>query len=109
MDADGTPLRLIQEPVTVETAPRPSGLVAPARFRHRGEEHEVAEVLRTWQDHGYPHGTPRHSWLERRHRTYFRLRTTEGRLFDLYLDRTGNRAHWQWYLAREVASRGEPQ
>ncbi len=39
----------------------------------------------------------------------FRVRTTEGRLFDLYLDRTGNRAHWKWYLSREIASAPPPE
>ncbi|MEW6524576.1 MAG: hypothetical protein AB1445_13695 [Bacillota bacterium] len=45
-------------------------------------------------------GPRRPRWYHRRHRTYYQVRTTQGRRFILYWDR-GGKTH-QWVLLKEV-------
>jgi hypothetical protein len=79
----------------------------PASFRLGDREYEVAEILETWQDHGFGMASPlKKNWRLRHHRNYFRVRTTEGDVFELYLDRTrvGLRAGAprRWFLYRRL-------
>jgi hypothetical protein len=71
-----------------------AGFVLPARFELGDRCIHVAEVLAQWHDHGFHPGTRRRSWLERRHRTHYRVRGDDGCLYDLYVDRTGERRDW---------------
>jgi hypothetical protein len=81
----------------------------PVSFRLGGREYEVAEVLETWQDHGFGMAAPlKKNWRLRHHRNYYRVRTKDGEVFEIYLDRTrvGLR-HGQprkWYLYRKLES-----
>jgi hypothetical protein len=79
----------------------------PASFRLEDREYEVAEVLEAWQDHGFGMASPlKKNWRLRHHRNYFRVRTTEGEVYELYLDRTrvGLRhgAPRRWFLYRKL-------
>ena len=82
-----------------------AGFLLPTRFVLGKETIQVAGVVAQWHDHGF-HATVRsRTWLERRHRTFYRVRAEDGRLFELYLDRTGSRR--VWFVTREWAP-GDP-
>ena len=80
------------------------GVDGPARFVLRGVAYETAEVELAWQDHGHPRGVKHPSWRTRRHRNYFRIRTTSGERFRIYLDRGTKRdAPRRWVAERRIA------
>jgi len=90
-------MKLVSERITVACEGEPS---RPASFVWHGETFNVAEVLATWQDWGFSGGAPRRrTWRMRRHRTYFRVRTADERVFELYLDRGAKSL--QWFLHSE--------
>lgn len=81
----------------------------PASFRLGDREYQVAEILEMWQDHGFGTASPlKKNWRLRHHRTYFRVRTTEGEVYELYLDRArvGLRhgAPRRWFLSRRLSA-----
>ncbi len=87
--------RFYSEPVEVVFASRPG---PPSAFVWRGKEHRIASVEAAWHDHGVGALDPRHgNWRVRRHRNYYRVRTDEGRTYELYLDRAGGRRVWILY------------
>lgn len=102
----GQPGEFVGRPIEVTT----TGTVrVPASFRLGDREYEVAEVLEMWQDHGFGMAAPqKKNWRLRHHRNYFRVRTTEGDVFELYLDRTrvGLRhgTPRRWFLYRRLAA-----
>jgi len=73
----------------------------PLRFRWRGEDHDVVEVLREWVDTGFS-GLPSRSrkWYNRRHRRCYVVRDAEGRIFEIYLDYANRRKRTWWLLQR---------
>ncbi len=88
-------------------------LIEPTSFRLVGRDYEIAEVLESWQDHGFGMAAPlKKNWRLRHHRNYYRVRTKEGEVFEIYLDRTrvGLR-HGRprnWYLYRKLESPPRP-
>ena len=86
-------MNLLSEAIEVEL-PEGTVLPSPVAFTLRGERWVVAETLQAWADHGFPPGVKRRSWLERRHRNYFRVRTEDGSVWELYLDRSGGARKW---------------
>lgn len=119
MDADLKPLRFIDEPIVVffQQAPafskRPH---CPDAFEWRGERRSVAETLNEWCDYRRrgrfgsnmrpdhaARAAERGSWGGGRF--YFRVRTDDDRIFDLYYDRAPRDAgdrHGTWVLFREM-------
>ena len=98
------PTEFIGRPIEVTTA---GEVRVPASFRLGDREYEVAEVVETWQDHGFGMASPlKKNWRLRHHRNYFRVRTTEGEVIELHLDRTrvGLRqgAPRRWFLYRRL-------
>ena len=98
------PTEFIGRAIEVTTA---GEVRVPASFRLGDREYEVAEILETWQDHGFGMASPlKKSWRLRHHRNYFRVRTTEGDVFEIYLDRTrvGLRhgAPRRWFLYQRL-------
>jgi hypothetical protein len=94
----------IGRPIEVKTT---GEVRLPASFFLGDREYEVAEILETWQDHGFGMASPlKKNWRLRHHRNYFRVRTTQGEVFELYLDRTrvGLRqgAPRRWFLYRRL-------
>ncbi len=83
-----------------------AGFSLPAEFTLGDEVIHVREVLRQWHDSGFAATSPRHTWLERRHRTHYRVRGDDGRVYELYVDRTGSRR--DWYLLRRLAGPSPP-
>ena len=89
---------LYSEEIKVECA----GEVArPASFTWRDQVFHIDKIIRSWQDFRFPAGAPRKkTWRLRRHRNYFVVRTDEGRMFEIYMDRKA--AGLTWVLYREV-------
>ena len=93
----------------------------PRAFRWKCVVHKVTEMLATWHRYGKPEtrtqggrppyfvrsGRTQGSWGQGR--VYFRVRTEEGRLFDIYYDRApkGQRRVGAWFLWRELSAAEE--
>ena len=90
-----------------------AGFLLPASFELDDRTVRIAEVAAQWHDHGFHPGTRRRSWLERRHRTYYRIRGDDGYSYDLYVDRTGGRRDWfvteQWDDEDQQATDDRPE
>jgi hypothetical protein len=117
------PIRFIGEAVDVAFDGEPALTKKPGcpdRFIWRGEIHHVVEVLKEWHDFGRRgrmarNMRPTHLATAERHgswgvgRDYYRVRTGEGRIFDLYYDRApkaaGDRSG-AWFLYRELGDGG---
>jgi hypothetical protein len=70
----------------------------PISFTWRGREFRIEKILRTGQDWGFPAGAPRKkTWRLRRHRTYFKVLTESGRIFEIYMDRKTPDPTWVLY------------
>ncbi len=73
----------------------------PVRFYWRGEAHEVREILHVRVDTGFGNLPPRSGrWYLRRHRRYYVVRDSQGRVFEIYLD-YADRKRQTWWLVRE--------
>ena len=73
----------------------------PEAFIWRGAEHAIARVLDTWFDHGWgPLRQRPKRWWQRRHRTYYRVETRQGEIYEIYHDR----ARQEWTLYRRLES-----
>ena len=117
------PLRFISEPVDVyfdqppllEKKPGP-----PAAFAWRGERYQIIEVLSEWHDYRRRgrmarNMQPQHATAAARRgswgvgQDYFRVRTSNGRIFDLYYDRAPkdvDQRKGSWFLDKELAEPG---
>jgi hypothetical protein len=78
----------------------------PVSFRLDDREYIISEVLESWPDHGYGKSPPkRKKWYHRRHRNYYRVKTTEGDVFEIYYDRGTKLEHPErkkWFLSRQL-------
>ena len=80
---------------------------APISFRLDDREYVISEILLAWQDHGFgPTAAGRKKrWWERRHRNYYRVKTTEGEVFEIYYDRGTSMKYPErrkWFLHRQL-------
>lgn len=121
MAAEFEPIQFIDAEVEVvfDRAPTLSKKPdAPQAFIWGGTRFRIVEVLSSWHDFGRKgreskNMQPAHLQVAARRgswgvgRFYFRVRTEQGRVFDLYYDRApesaANRAG-HWFLLREMAS-----
>ena len=92
---------------------------APDAFHWKGEHFQVDEVLSTWFDFGRRGRMAKNMKPENLRsasrwgswgvgRNYFRVRTSQGRVFDLYYDRAPKKAadrSGHWFLWRELKKR----
>ena len=114
------PLRFISEPVEIIFDHEPlleKKPECPAGFIWHGETFRVVELLAAWQDYQRRgrmarNMRPTHSTTAERRGSwgvgifYFRMRTADGRIFDLYYDRApqdSDRRKGSWYLYQELA------
>jgi hypothetical protein len=77
----------------------------PVAFRLGDQEHEIAEILDAWQDHGFGLAEPlRKNWRLRHHRNYYRVKTSEGAVFEIYMDcgSPKHRERRRWYVYRKL-------
>ncbi len=115
------PLRFIGEPVEVhfnqppalEKKPGP-----PDSFTWRGETFIIAEILSEWHDYARHGRMARNMTAEHSRRAgqrgswgvgqdYYRIQTSNGRIFDLYYDRAPKSVDQRkgaWFLDRELES-----
>jgi hypothetical protein len=93
-EPEGPHATLISEPVKVELVDGPEGIKQPGAFVWRGERFEVAELLNEWQEVGFGAGERTRTWYRRRHRNHYRVRTLDGAMYELYLDRGSGRRIW---------------
>jgi hypothetical protein len=118
------PLRFIGEPIEVEFRQPPQYKKRPPcpdGFVWRNGDFRISETLNEWQDFSRKgrmarNMRPDHSEAASRKgswgvgRTYFRVRTSSGRVFDLYYDRApagGSGREGAWYLYRELTDSPE--
>ena len=73
----------------------------PVSFTWRDEGFHIEEILSGRQDWGFPAGAPKKkTWILRRHRNYYKVRTEGGRIFEIYMDR--KTPDLRWILYREL-------
>lgn len=90
--------RFIGSPLKVTYSQEP-GYKRPLILSWGGQEAAVSEIISRWDDWGFGAAPPkRRHWWQRRHRTYYRVKTTDGRTFELYYDRSRR----EWFLTREL-------
>ena len=78
----------------------------PISFRLGDREYVIAEIIETWHDYGFGKSPLRRKrWWLRRHRNYYRVKTTEGKIFEIYYDR-GTKPEYaerkKWFLYRQL-------
>ena len=79
---------------------------APVSFRLEDREYKIVEILEYWPDHGYGPAPPKRArWYHRRHRNYYRVRTSEDEIYEMYYDRGTKLEHPElkkWFLTRRL-------
>ena len=76
----------------------------PVSFSFKDESHDVVQIMASWHDYDFPRDGRRHTWRQRHHRNYYRVRTAEGRSFEIYYDRgvsMDNPDYMRWYVREE--------
>ena len=103
--ARSKPTRFMEREIEVEAAE--DAPQRPVAFKIGGRRYVVADLLSTWEDEA-PGGA--RQWSKRRHRTFYRLRTEEGDLFDIYFDwaEARRRHRDRWVLHRRLSTGAEP-
>jgi hypothetical protein len=90
-------------PIQVETG---GDLREPRTFTLAKQTFTIARVLAVWHDYGFGKVAPkRPRWFMRHHRTYYRVQTTNGEVYELYYDRgvsLGNTRFKKWFLTRKL-------
>ncbi len=78
----------------------------PASFRLGEQEYVISEIIEAWSDHGFGRSPLRRKrWLQRHHRNYYRVKTTQGEIFEIYYDRGTSLKHPErkkWFLYRQL-------
>ena len=83
----------------------------PLAFRLGHRQYKIVEQLARWEDHAFAALRRGRDWRERQQRRYYRVRTEEGEVFELYVDwsparrrRKGGAPATRWYLHRRLSS-----
>ena len=75
----------------------------PISFSWDGKDFCVREIIAVWSDYGFSSGAPRKkNWRMRRHRTCYRVETTDGAVYEIYHDRGIKAGGGKWYLLAQV-------
>ncbi|KKM02847.1 hypothetical protein LCGC14_1780330, partial [marine sediment metagenome] len=77
----------------------------PLAFRLGSREYKIVEQLATWEDHAFAALQRGRDWRQQQQRRYYRVRTEEGEVYELYADwspgrrrRKGETPGTRWYL-----------
>ncbi|MCH7576621.1 MAG: hypothetical protein IH822_02330 [Chloroflexi bacterium] len=83
----------------------------PLAFRLGSREYKIGEQLATWEDHAFAALQRGRDWRQQQQRRYYRVRTEEGEVYELYADwspgrrrRKGEAQGTRWYLHRRLSS-----
>ena len=83
----------------------------PLAFRLGSREYKIVEQLATWEDHDFAALQRGRDWRQQQQRRYYRVRTEEGEVYELYADwspgrrrRKGEAQGTRWYLHRRLSS-----
>lgn len=87
--------RFIGEKIDVQTS---GDIKQPVSLVWHDQVYQVSEIIASWFDWGFSAAAVQKNWRTRRHRNYFRLRTTSGEIFEIYLDRPPSSAEGEWFL-----------
>jgi hypothetical protein len=96
------PERYFAREIQVTTA---EGVKTPVAFKLEGREYKVAEVMDIWQDASYGSSETSKTWRTRHHRSYYRVKTDNGEVYEMYFDRGTNLRHPEfrkWYLTQKL-------
>ncbi len=97
------PERFLARRIEVTTG---GDIKVPTSFKLDDREYKIAEVLESWPDHGFGRSSVgRKRWWQRHHRSYFRVKTAEGEIYEIYYDRGTKLTHPElkkWYLTRRL-------
>jgi len=78
----------------------------PISFRLGEQEYIIADIIEAWPDYGFgKNPLRRRKWWQRHHRNYYRVRTSQGEVFEIYYDRGTSLKHPEyrkWYLHRQL-------
>ena len=102
------PVEFIGKPIEVKLSE--DAAPVPVSFRLGGKEHKVADVLQHWEEHASGQAIPRHGdWRSGPQRVYYRLRTSEGEVYEVYVDWLPTRRHGtrrqeksRWFAYRKL-------
>lgn len=78
----------------------------PVAFHLGDHDYVIADIVEAWQDYGFgKNPLCRKRWRQRHHRNYYRIKTTEGEIFEIYYDRGTKLEHARskkWFLYRQL-------
>ena len=78
-------------------------LKEPKRFIWKDKEYRIKEVLQNWADWGFPPGSPKKkNWRLRHHRNYYKIKTGDDEIFEIYFDRKTKKEEGEWVLYRKL-------
>ena len=78
----------------------------PVSFRLDDREYTISDILDSWHDYGFGKSPAhRRRWWQRHHRTYYRVKITEGDVFEIYFDRGTKLEQTKrnmWFISRKL-------
>ena len=78
----------------------------PVSFRLDDREYVITEIMESWPDYGFgKNSAGRKRWWQRHHRTYFRVKTASGEIYEIYYDRGTSLKHPEfkkWFLTHQL-------
>ena len=78
----------------------------PVSFRLDDRDYVITEVLESWPDYGFGKSAAgRKRWWQRHHRNYYRVKTANGEVYEIYYDRGISLKHPElkkWFLTQRL-------
>ena len=75
----------------------------PVLFCWKDKDYKIKEILSSWSDWKFPKGSPkRKNWRLRHHRVYYRIKTEDDQIFEIYFDRKTKKEDGEWVLCRKL-------
>jgi len=78
----------------------------PTSFRLGDREYVISDIIEAWHDYGFGRSSLRRKrWWQRHHRNYYRVRTTQDEIFEIYYDRGTSLKHPErkkWFHHRQL-------
>jgi len=82
------------------------GIKIPSSFRLGDREYVISDILEAWHDYGFGRSPlRRRKWWQRHHRNYYRVKTTQDEVFEIYYDRGTSLKYPErrkWFLYRQL-------